>query len=56
MMVASADGQYLVALASVSPGHDDYFPEPIAFNHVDLTGYPAAEWKYLIKSTTLGRS
>ena len=23
MMVASADGQYLVTLASVSPGHDE---------------------------------
>ena len=29
MMVASADGQYLVALASVSPGQDEYFPAPI---------------------------
>ena len=56
MMVASADGQYLVALESVIPGHDDEFPAPIAFNNLDRTGYPAAVWKYLIKSATLGRS
>ena len=56
MMVASADGKYLVALASVNPGHDEYFPAPIAFNHVDWTGYPAAAWKYLIKAATMGRS
>ena len=45
MMVASADGQYLVELASMSPGHEEQLPELIAFNHVDRTGYPAAAWK-----------
>ena len=56
MMVASEDGKYSVALASDSPGHGEYFPAPIAFNHVDRTGYPAAAWKYLIKAATLGSS
>ena len=56
MIVASVDGQYLVALASVIPVHDEYSPAPIAFNHVERTGYPAAAWKYLIKAATLGRS
>ena len=44
MMVASAEGQYLVALARVRPGHNDYFPAPMAFSHVDWTGYPVALW------------
>ena len=56
MMVASAKGQYLVALARVSPGHKEYFPAPMTLSHVDRTGYPAAACKYLIKSATLGRS
>ena len=43
-MVASAEGQYLVALARVRPGHNDYFPAPMAFSHVDWTGYPVALW------------
>ena len=56
MMVALAEGQYLVVLASISPGHDEKFPEPMAFSHVEQTGYPAAVWNYLIKAVWLGRS
>ena len=56
IFVASADVQYLVALASVSPGHNEWFPAPMDFSHVDHTGYPAAAWKYLIRAATLGRS
>ena len=40
MIVAVAEGHYLVALASAIPGHN-----LIAFNDVDWTGYPAAAWK-----------
>ena len=56
MLVASAYGKYLVALARVIPGHDELFPEPIYFNHVERTGYPDAVWKYLIKAVKLGKS
>ena len=56
MVVALAEGQYLVALARVSPGHDEHFPAPMDLSHVDRNGYPASAWKYLIKSATLGRS
>ena len=55
-MVALAEGQYFFALVRVSPGHDEYFPAPMALVHVDRTGYPASAWKYQIKSATLGRS
>ena len=44
MIVAAADGQYLVALASVIPGHEEWLPELIDFNHVDRTGHPPAAW------------
>ena len=55
-MVALVDGKYLVVLVSVSPGHDYYFPAPMAFSHVDRTGYSAVVWNYLIRASTLGRS
>ena len=45
MILASAYGQYSVALASVSPGHDEYLPVLMAFNHVERTGYPVAACK-----------
>ena len=44
-MVAVAKGQYLVALATVSPGQDEYLPALMAVKHVDRTGYHAATWK-----------
>ena len=44
-MVAVAKEKYLVALASVSPGQDEYLPALMAVNHVERTGYPAATWK-----------
>ena len=56
MMVDSAEGKYLVVLAIVSPGHDEYFPVLMSFIHVERTEYPAAAWNYLIKSSTIGRS
>ena len=56
MVMALVEGQYLVTVAIVIPGHDEYFPAPMALRHVDCTGYPAAAWKYLVKSATLGRS
>ena len=45
MIVDSADGKYLVALESVSPGHEEQLPALIAFNHVDWTGYPVIAWE-----------
>ena len=56
MVVASAEGKYLVALVRVRPGHDDYFPAPMALIHVDCTGDPSAARKYLTKAATLCRS
>ena len=29
---------------------------PTDLSHVDLTGYPVTEWKYMINAATLGRS
>ena len=55
-MVDSSEGQYLVALERVSPGHDYQFPVLMDLSPVDRTGYPTAAWKYLVKSVTLGRS
>ena len=45
MILAVAEGQYLVALESVRPGHEEKFPALIAVNHVERTGYPAAAGK-----------
>ena len=44
MIVAVYKGQHLAALASVSPGQEDYFPELMDVNHVERTEYPAAAW------------
>ena len=38
IIVAVVEGQYLVALVSVRPGHEEKLPAPIAVNHVDQTG------------------
>ena len=45
MMVAVADGQYLVALVSVRPGQDEWLPELMDLNHVEWTEEPAAARK-----------
>ena len=45
MIVAVSEGQYLVALESVSSGHEEQLPELIDVNHVERTGYPDAAWK-----------
>ena len=55
-IVSVAEVQYFFALFNVKSGHEAYFPALMASIHVDLTGNPAAAWKYLTKSLTLGRS
>ena len=45
MIVAVAEEKYLIALSSVSPGHNYQLPVLIYFNHVDRTGYPDAARK-----------
>ena len=45
MIVAVAEGKYFVALASVSPGQEEYLPALMVVNHVERTGYPVAAWK-----------
>ena len=41
---SSETGQYLVALAKVSPGQESELPEWMAASHVDFKGKPAVAW------------
>ena len=52
----SETGQYLAALAKVSPGQEAKFSAWMDASHVDLTGKPAAAWRYQTRAPMLGKS
>ena len=50
LWVSSDSGKYLLTASFVSPGHDANWLFLMALTQVDLVGYPAAAYRYLISS------
>ncbi len=54
--VSVVSGLYFATFFSVSSGHPTKLPALIAFNHVDLTGYPQTACIHLMACSVDGKS